>query len=567
MDQLIAAARGDIPADILFTDAEVFNPFTCSWELTSFGVKDGIVLGTGAYRAHQVHSLKNARVVPGLIDAHVHVESSLLTPHEYAHLVSSHGTTTVIADPHEIANVLGSAGIRYMLAARPALSIDMLIMLPSCVPATPDDQGGAVLNAADLKPFLDMDGVIGVGEMMNVPGVIGNDPEVALKRALSPIVDGHAPLLSGHPLDAYILAGIQSDHECTTAGEARERISRGMYLYLREGSTEQNLKALAEVVSGCTVPRCSFATDDRHADLLAKAGHIDDCIRKAIEYGIDPDDAIRMATLSPAERFRLTDRGALAPGRRADFCVLEKGSPFTVQQTYRGGRPVDAVNREMPPTPHPVRTYACTVPSPNDLKIRTHGPCRVIGLVPGQILTESRLLTPTAGIVPDLEEDLLKIVVCDAYRGSRYGVGLVQGFGFTSGAIATSVAHDAHNIIAVGTSDQEICRAVDRVISAHGALAAVLGERTAVLPLECAGLMSVLPYQQVVADLDIINGLAAEMGGIRDPFMYLSFMGLPVIPHLRITPGGLFDVDMQHRVPLEYIDDDEWTDQKPERKA
>jgi adenine deaminase len=564
MDQVIAAARGEVPADLLFTDAELFNPFTCSWESTSFGVKDGIVLGTGAYHARQTCSLKHARVVPGLIDAHVHVESSLLTPYEYARLVSSHGTTTVIADPHEIANVLGSAGIRYMLAARPALSIDLRIMLPSCVPATPDDPGGAVLNATDLKPFLDMDGVVGIGEMMNVPGVIGNDPEVARKCALSPIVDGHAPLLSGHPLDAYVLAGIQSDHECTSAGEARERLSRGMYLYLREGSTEQNLKALAEVVTRCTVPRCSFATDDRHADLLAKTGHIDDCIRKAVEYGVDPDDAIRMATLSPAERFRLTDRGALAPGRRADFCVLEKGSVFTVRQTFRGGRPADAGVREMPPIPHPVRTYACTAPDRHDLTIRSDGPCRVIGLVPGQILTSSLVLSPTAGIVPDLDLDILKIVVCDAYRGLRYGVGLVHGFGITSGAIATSVAHDAHNIIAVGTSDEEITRAIDLVIGAHGALTAVLGERTAVLPLECAGLMSVLPYRQVVADLDMINDLAADMGGIRDPFMYLSFLGLPVIPHLRITPGGLFDVDAQHPVPLRYIEENEWTGQKPE---
>jgi len=560
MDQRIAAALGEIPADILFTDAEVFNPFTCSWELTSFGVKDGVVLGTGEYRAHQVCSLKKARVVPGLIDAHVHIESSLLTPFEYAHLVSSHGTTTVIADPHEIANVLGSAGIRYMLAARPALPIDLLIMLPSCVPATPDDRGGAVLNAADLQPFLEMDGVIGMGEMMNVPGVLGGDPEVARKCALSAIVDGHAPLLSGHPLDAYILAGVQSDHECTTAEEVRERLSRGMYLYLREGSTEQNLKALIGEVSRCTVPRCSFATDDRHADLLMRAGHIDDCIRKAIEYGADPDDAIRMATLSPAERFRLTDRGALTPGRRADFCVLQKGPVFAVQQTFRGGRPVDRGDMATPVMPHPVRTFACTTPGQSDLRIRTNGPCRVIGLVPGQILTESLCLTPTAGLVPDLEEDLLKVVACDAYRGLQYGVGLVHGFGFKSGAIATSVAHDAHNIIAVGTSDHEISRAVDLVISAHGALAAVLGERTAVLPLECAGLMSVLPYRQVVAELDQVNDLTAEMEGIRDPFMYLSFLALPVIPHLRITPRGLFDVDAQQRVPLECARDDEWTD-------
>lgn len=561
MNRLLAAAMGEIPADLLFTDAEVFNPFTCSWELTSFGVMDGVVLGTGTYDAHQVCSLKKARVVPGLIDAHVHVESSLLTPFEYAHLVSSHGTTTVIADPHEIANVLGSAGIRYMLATRPALAIDLLIMLPSCVPATPDDQGGAVLNAADLKPFLDQEGVIGIGEMMNVPGVLSGDPEVARRCALSPIVDGHAPLLTGHPLDAYILAGVQSDHECTTAREVRERLSRGMYLYLREGSTEQNIKALIGEVSRCTVPRCSFATDDRHADLLMRAGHIDDCIRKAIEYGADPDDAIRMATLSPAERFRLTDRGALTPGRRADFCVLQKGSVFTVQRTFRGGRPVDRSDCTMPAMPHPVRTFACTAPGPNDLKIRTSGPCRVIGLVPGQILTESLSLTPTAGWVPDLEEDLLKIVVCDAYHGSRYGVGLVHGFGFKSGAIATSVAHDAHNIIAVGTSDHEISRAVDQVIIAHGALAAVLGERTEVLPLECAGLMSVLPYRQVVAELDNVNNLAADMGGIRDPFMYLSFLALPVIPHLRITPRGLFDVDAQRLVPLECAGDDEWAGQ------
>jgi adenine deaminase len=539
MERLLASALGNEPADIVFSGCTLFNPLDCSWEETSFAVSGGVIAGTGDYRGVKVHDLHGARVVPGLIDSHVHIESSLLVPAEFARAVLPHGTTTVIADPHEIANVAGLRGIEYILEEASRSPLEILLMLPSCVPATPDDPGGAIVSAQDLLPFIGRRGVLGLGEMMNVPGVLSGDGEVKGKLSLCRIRDGHAPGLSGKPLNAYIISGLQSDHECTTLAEAREKLRKGMFIMIREGSTEKNLRDLLPLVTPCSVGRCSLATDDRHADLLVKAGHIDDCIRKAGELGLDPDLAIRMATLSPCERFGLEDRGAIAPGRIADFCILAEGKEFRVRRTYKRGVPVGENPYRKPGV---LRTpFSCSIPDPASLRIRGSGEARVIGLVSGQIATRNLNYPVRADEIPDTGRDILKIVACDRYGRGRIGVGLVHGFGLVSGAIASSVSHDAHNILALGASDREIIRAIGEVAALDGGMIAVSGEKAAVLPLECAGLMSADPYEAVAARLTELDEEVVSLGGREHSFMYLSFLALPVIPELRITPRGLFD--------------------------
>jgi adenine deaminase len=543
---LIGAARGNAPADAIFTNAKIFNPFTCTWDSETLAVKDGIVLGTGDYSGITEYDLNGRYIVPGLIDAHVHIESSLLTPVEYARLVAKHGTRTVIADPHEIANVAGSAGIAWMLSQRAGLPVDILYMIPSCVPATSMDVGGAILDAPDLARFSGRDGVLGLGEMMNFPGILAADPTIEKKLELFSIRDGHAPMLLQKDLNAYILAGLQSDHECTRRKEAEEKLKKSMYLYIREGSTEHNIEELASLITPLTVSRCCFASDDCHADLLMEDGHIDRCIRKAIACGVAPELAIRMATLSAAERFGLQDRGALSPGRRADFCIIDNPETFTVLKVFVGGKPlVDTPQQVRHPLASP---FQCTVPSVDALMLQGTGTARVIGIVPHQIVTESlRISLEEQG---RLHPDILKVVVCNRYGTGSCGVGLVRGFEFKTGAIASSVAHDAHNLIAVGTSDQEILRAIQAVIRMHGGMAAVTKEREAGLPLDCGGLMSTLPYPEVTSRLQELHTVTRIMGGIDDPFMYLSFLSLTVIPSLRITDRGVFDVTDFRDVPL-----------------
>jgi adenine deaminase len=411
------------------------------------------------------------------------------------------------------------------------------------------DVGGAVLSARDLARFIGRKGVLGIGEVMNVPGVLAKDHGLSDKISLSPIVDGHAPSLSGADLNAYILAGMQSDHECTGIDEAKEKLRRGMYIFLREGSTERNIHDLAGIVNASTAPRCCFATDDCHADMLASAGNIDNCIRVAIESGIEPELALRMATLSAAERFRLFDRGALAPGRLADFCILSGTRDFAVKTTYKRG--VAIGNIPLKSSLWETRPFACTAPAPDAICISGSGNARVIGIVPHQIITESLVFSIDGqGRVPDIERDILKVVVCNRYHNRPCGVGLVHGFGLLRGAIATSVSHDAHNIVAVGASDTEIVHSIDTVIRTRGAMVAVDGREGAVLPLECAGLMSLLPYEEVVARQETLNAAVSRMGAIADPFMYLSFLALTVIPSLRITDRGVFDVGQFKDVPL-----------------
>jgi adenine deaminase len=545
----IGPALGQEPVDSLLTNACLYDPFSCDWTKTDIAVSNGWVVGTGkGYRGRAMCDLGGKRVIPGLIDAHVHIESSLLVPAEYARIVASHGTTTVIADPHEIANVCGARGIEYMLIEGKGLPVDILFMLPSCVPATPLDTGGASLLARDLEAFRGRRSVIGLGEMMNVPGVLEKDAGVWDKLALFSIRDGHAPLLSGTALNAYICAGLQSDHECTGMEEARAKLTRGMYIFIREGSTEKNLQALLPLACPSTASRLAFATDDRHADILLRDGHIDDCIRKSLEYGLDLETALRMATLSPAERFRLDDRGAIAPGRRADFCILEDGPGFSIKKTYSRGKPVSSYPaRKTVPLSSPMEA---TVPRTRDLSIRGHGTGRVIGIVPGQILTEALFLDIEGERIPDIDRDILKVVVCSRYRKGMTGLGLVHGFGMHTGAIAGSVSHDAHNLVAVGADDESIRKALSSVIRRGGGLSASDGKTTTVLPLECAGLMSLLSAEDVACRLDALHERAEMLGAIPGSFMYLSFLCLTVIPHLRITERGLFDAREFRDVPL-----------------
>ena len=511
-------------------------------------MKDGRIVGIGEYEGKREHDLSGAYVVPGLIDAHVHIESSLLAPAEYARLVLAHGTTTVIADPHEIANVCGAPGIDYMLAEGARTPLDVLVMFPSCVPATPFDKGGAVLTAADLARFRGREGVVGLAEVMNVPGVLFGDEDLRAKMDLFEVIDGHAPFLSGKDLNAYIYAGVQSDHECTALPEAREKLLRGMYVMIREGSTERNLRDLLPLVDACTAPRCCFATDDRHADMLAREGHIDDCIRKAVACGLEVEQALRMATLSAAGRFGLHDRGVLAPGRLADFCVVDDPDRFRVLQTFkRGAEVIDA--GYLPPA-CPASPMHVRVPEPGDIRLAGRGEARVIGIVPGQITTREMRCSVDAAGIPDLDRDILKAVVTDRYRATGSGVGLVHGFHLQEGAIAGSVSHDSHNIVAVGAGDADILRAVAEVVRLGGGLAVVSGSDVTALPLECAGLMSALPYDEVVRRLAALEEHARRLGAIANPFMYLSFLALTVIPEIRVTERGVFDVGAFADVPL-----------------
>jgi adenine deaminase len=545
---MVDVARGLEPADVSFGNASVFNPFTCSWDTGTLAIKNGIVLGIGDYTAKKKHDCSGRFIVPGLIDAHVHIESSLLTPGEYSRLVSLHGTSTVIADPHEIANVAGESGLEYMLAARKNAAVDIRYMLPSCVPATPADVGGAVLNAGNLQRFIGREGVLGLGEMMNYPGVLAADPEIVAKLVLARIRDGHAPGVSGKDLNAYILAGLQSDHECTMLAEAEEKLKAGMHIFIREGSTEKNIEALIPLVTEKTVSRCSFATDDCHADLLVEDGHIDRCIRRAVACGLSPELAIRMATLSPAEHFGLHDRGALSPGRKADFCIIDDPEKFVVQEVFRNGTAVTAAV--------PVRAAAfppsvrCRPPQPETIRIFGNGRARVIGLVPGQIVTEALTYECSASDIPDRDRDIQKVVVCNRYRDAPPGLGLVHGFAFRDGAIACSISHDAHNIVATGTSDDSILQAIREVVRSQGGMVAVCGNEMTVLPLDCAGLMSTLPYGEVVDRLKALHTTTGRIGGIDNPFMYLSFLALTVIPALRVTDRGVFDGIAFRDVPL-----------------
>ncbi len=553
----IRVARGEAPADLVLRNARLVNVFSGEVHPADVAVYAGRVVGLGHYTAREEIDLHGRFLCPGLIDGHVHLESAMVHPAEFARAVLPHGTTTVIADPHEIANVLGMEGIRYLLEATAELPLNVYLMAPSCVPASPLETAGAELSAADLEVLLREERILGLAEMMNFPGVVHGVPEVLakLEAARGRPVDGHAPGLLGHDLCAYIAAGIGSDHECTTLNEALEKLRLGMAIMIREGSTAHNLNDLLPLVMPGNASHCFFVSDDRHPADLLERGHMDAILRQAQPHELlPPVTLVQMATLNTARHFRLWDLGAIAPGYRADMVVVEDLETFEVSMVFKDGRPVaqsGALLGAALPEERPVPPSTFHVP---DLRaerfaVPAGGPrLRVIGMIPGQVVTRALWEEPRVedGLaVADPERDLLKLAVVERHRGSgRVGLGFVRGFGLRRGALASSVAHDSHNIVVVGCSDTEMAAAVEAVVRMGGGQVAVAGERAlAELPLPIAGLMSDRPLEEVRARLEALNRAAQELGcALESPLMSLSFLALVVIPELKLSDRGLVDV-------------------------
>lgn len=561
---LLAVARGDRPADVLLRNGKVCNVFTGEFERADVAVFRDRIAGLGpGYRAEEVLDLRGSFLLPGFIDAHVHIESSLVTPPEFARAVIPRGTTTVVADPHEIANVHGTEGIRYMLDASEDLPLSVFIMASSCVPATDMGTAGAALEASHLEAFLSHPRVLGLAEVMNFPGVIHGDPRVLAKLDAfqDRVVDGHAPGVSGKDLNAYIAGGPGSDHECTTPEEALEKLRRGLFLFFREATNARNLEDLLPALAPANLRRVALCTDDRQPPDLLDEGGIDGMVRTVIRGGTGPAEAIRMATLNPAEYFRLPDRGALAPGRRADILVVDDLESLTIRQVFAGGTLVAEDGRNLPwpiprrPDPPPPAMRVAW--DRMDFRIPVEGArARAIRVIPDQIVTGSEVVEPSVegdAVVADPDRDLLKIAVVDRYsEEGRVALGLVSGIGLREGAIAGTVAHDHHNLIVVGVDDSSMATAVAKVAALGGGLAVARAQEVlAILPLPVGGLMSEAPIEAVRESLDGVVAAARTLGSpLHDPFMAMSFLGLEVIPSLKITDQGLVDVDGFRRVGL-----------------
>lgn len=555
--KLLAASRGDIKADKCIRNAKLINPITGSIQETDFAIYSGIVIGTGNYDAHENIDVHGSYVSPGFIEGHIHIESSMLSPAKFCEAVVRWGTTTVVADPHEIANVLGHKGLEYFLNCAEKINfVDLYFVLPSCVPASPLETSGSQLTGVDLYRYINHPRVIGLGEVMNFPGVVNGVRDVWDKLILfqNGIIDGHAPLLKEKQLNAYILSGIRSDHECTTSKEAKEKLARGMTIMIREGSQTKDLSQLIEIVNEKTWHRCMFVSDDRHPDDLLYNGHLNIQINKAVEAGLDPILALSLATLTPSLYFGFRDRGALVPGALADFSISPQLTPWKSvrvfkngQEIYKDGKLLTNVTEmpTVPPSPMAVKDL-----QEKDLQVPAKSSkIRVIGLIKDAILTDS--LVEDAKIekdlvVTDTERDVLKIVVWNRYfKNSKPAVGFCKGFGFKRGAIASTIAHDNHNLIAVGTDDKSIIAAARVLTQCGGGISVCTDENNVdFLPLPIAGLMSDDPVERVVDKINVLKEKTHEIGSkLENPFMALSFMALPVIPALKITDKGLVDVN------------------------
>jgi adenine deaminase len=571
--EYIRVASGIGKVDLLIKNGRVVNVFSGQIDKADVAIWKGIIVGFGDYSAKEVIDVKNDFLCPGLIDGHVHIESSMVTIPEFARAVLPHGTTTAVIDPHEIANVLGSKGIRFMGDSARGIPFNVFIMISSCVPATSMETSGAVVRAEDIKTLLREPWALGLAEMMNFPGVISGDPEVLKKIEASKgkRIDGHAPFLLGKGLNAYLVAGIRSDHETTTPKEAEEKLKNGMWIMAREGTTARNLKDLLPLVTPENSRRFLLVTDDRHPKELLEEGHIDSMVRKAIQWGINPILAIQMATLNPSEYFRLDNLGAIAPGYRADIAVFDSLSRFQIKKVFKDGKEVAEDGKVVASrfrksaalqkrgkwnTSQMGRLHIRPL-AQDALTLRSNQPyAKIIQLIPNQIITKKvvRKIPLKDGIArTDLKRDILKLAVFERHRATgKIGIGFVQGLGLKKGAIGSTVAHDSHNLVVVGTNDRDILKAVESIVSLGGGMAVISdGEVLASLSLPIAGLMSGVSVKEVHLQLENLNVAARELGcPVPDPLMVLSFLALPVIPELKLTDQGLVDVNQFKIVPL-----------------
>lgn len=571
LQRRIAIARGTSPADLVLRNARLINVCSSECYAADVAIADGFVVGVSVpgkgYHGREERDLAGRWLAPGLLDGHMHIESTMLVLSEFARLVVPRGTTTVMLDPHEFANVLGVAGIRYVLTSGQHLPLSAYVLLSSCVPASSFESPSQILLAEDLLPLLSEERVLGLAEMMNMPGVLQGNEQVLAKilatRRAGLVVDGHAPGLGELDLNAYAAAGVMSDHECTTLEEARQRVRLGMWLMIREGSAARNLEALLPLIQELHPPRAFFVTDDRDPHDLSTRGHMDSMVRRAIELGVDPIEAIRLASYNTAQYFHLLDRGVIAPNCVADLVVLDDLRTFQVESVYKDGRLVAQHGQLLVESPHtdiPGITSTIHLGEIDTQMLRMPGKpglVEVIGIEPGQITTKHlREEAPLheGEIVADPARDLLKLVVVERHHASgRVGLGLVKGFGLRKGALASSVAHDAHNVVIVGANDADIVQAANVLQAMGGGFACVVdGEVRARVPLPLGGLVSPLPAAELVAQLVALDAAAAELGcALEHPCMTLSFLSLSVIPSLKLTDQGLVDVETFTLLPLQ----------------
>jgi len=565
LKERIQAARGEIPADLVLKKGRVVNVFAGTVQERDVALHGGWIVGLGkAYHGKIEEDVSGKWVVPGLIDGHLHIESSMLLPSRLAQALIPHGTTAIVSDPHEIANVMGVEGIRFLIKDSEAIPMDVFFMAPSCVPATHLETSGATITLSDLEDLKQEPRILGLAEMMNYPGVLMGDPQVLEKVVLfgDKVIDGHAPALTGRDLQAYVSAGIGSDHETADPAEALEKLESGMLVMIREGSGAKNLDTLLPLVNERNARRFCFVCDDLHPRDLLTQGHIDHMIRRAIQKGLDPVTAVQLGTLNPAEHFGLKRRGAVAPGYQADLVILGDLEAFAIEQVFKQGCAVfdqgglkgfpSNEDRSIPHWPFRVAPVV-----PGSFRIPQQGPlARVIQVIPGQILTRM-LVEPVASrdgwVSTDTDRDILKLAVVERHHGSgAIGLGLVKGFGLKAGALASSVAHDSHNIIAVGVEDRALCTAVNEVCRMGGGMVAVREDQVlARTALPVAGLISLDTLENLAHQLEDLNVAAGSLGcALTDPFMALSFLALPVIPELKLTDMGLVDVRRFARVPL-----------------
>ena len=551
--RIIAVAAGREKADLVLKNAKYLNVFSNEFLCGDIAVANGLIAGVGKYDGKTEIDVSGKLVLPGFIDAHIHLESSMVTPAEFAKAVVAHGTTTVITDPHEIANVMGIDGVEYMIQASQNLPIDVHFMMPSCVPATEIDESGAELDCKDIDLYLDNKKVLGLAEMMNYVGVINGDKNVLSKIVTSQVhhkkIDGHAPELSGNDLNAYIAAGVYSDHECSTFENALEKLRKGQFIMIREGTAAHNLKALMPLLTQQYYSRCMFATDDKHPSDLLYGGHIDYIVKQALKNGADPIVALKTATHHAARYFLLNNKGAITSGYLADIVVVDNLEDFNVETVFKRGKLVfdGEVKDFSAPTVDEKLAEKCFdtfhLDSVTPSSFKVDGKLGLIGLVGGELLTRN---LGTADKI-DVENDILKIACIERHKGTNHiGVGYVKGYSLKSGAVATSVAHDSHNIITVGCNDDDIAVAVNAIKDSKGGIAVVEnGKIKALLELPIAGLMSDEPLTTVNEKLENAKSSAYELGADKsiDPFMTLSFLSLPVIPSLRITTKGVFDAE------------------------